>query len=180
MSLTESGTIFQMLIRPATAQDISAICEIENQEIEHGFANFALEPVSVEGRTRQFLEAEGQHPWFVAQEGKEIFGFARASAWKSRGAYMWSAEIGVYVKPGHQGKGIGKLLYAELFPAMEAVGIRTILAGIALPNDASVRLHESFGMERVGTLPCVGFKHGEWRDVGYWAKHLGSGPPSSC
>lgn len=167
-----------MRIRLATLDDLPAICAIENREIETGHANFGLTPVSLEQRSRQFLDAIGRHPWFVAEDGA-VRGFARASAWKARGAYAWTAEIGVYVVPDMHGRGIGKQLYAALFPAMEVAGLRTIVAGIALPNPASVKLHEAFGMNQVALLPKMGFKFGQWWDVGYWSKHLGDGEPSA-
>ncbi len=169
-----------MLIRFATEADIPAICEIENAEIDSSFANFGLDPVSAQAAMNQFLLAQGRHPWVTAEEDGSVVGFARASAWKSRGAYAWTAEVGVYVKQELRARGIGKLLYAQLFPAMERAGLRTIVAGIALPNPGSVKLHESFGMKHSGTLPSMGFKHGEWRDVGYWMVHLGAGPPNPC
>jgi phosphinothricin acetyltransferase len=166
-----------MLVRPAEVRDIAAICAIENAAIEETFVNFALEAVSLQERIADFERACGRYPWVVAEIQDAIVGFARGSSWKPKGAYAWTTEIGVYIDSDHRGRGIGRALYQELFPLLESAGLRTILAGIALPNPASVRLHEAFGMRHVGTLPQVGFKHGEWRDVGYWAKHLGEGAP---
>jgi len=160
-----------MIVRPATVADLEAIVAIENREIASGTAHFGTTPVTVEGALRAFEMAKGRHPWFVVEE-EQVVGFARCSTWKAREAYRQTVEVGVYVDPEAQGRGVGRTLYESLFPAMRECGIRTVLAGIALPNPASVRLHEAFGMEHVGTLPKVGFKFGQWIDVGYWALHF--------
>ena len=160
------------MVRPATVDDLAAIVRIENEAIDNGFAHFGSSHVTLDETRRAFELAHERYPWYVAEIDGAIVGFARCGPWKTREAYRWTTEVGVYVDPEWQGKGIGKALYQEIFPAMERAGFHTILAGIALPNDASIRLHESFGMTPIGTLPQVGFKLGEWRDVGYWAKTL--------
>lgn len=167
-----------MLIRPATFQDVPSICEIENHEIATGYAHFGLVPTPLEQRQSEFLANHEKYPWLVAESNGVVTGYARANPWKARGAYAWTAEIGVYVSEPNQGKGIGRSLYARLFPILEASGLRTIMAGIALPNPASVRLHESFGMKQVALMPKMGYKLGDWWDVGYWSLHFGEGPPT--
>jgi L-amino acid N-acyltransferase YncA len=160
-----------MIVRAATEADLPGMIEIENREIAEGLAHFGTEPVTLEQVRNSFGAAQGRHPWFVAAEGELIVGFARSGSHKVRESYRWTVEIGVYVRPEYQGQGVGNSLYASLFPALKEAGIRTVIAGIALPNPASVKLHESFGMEPVGTFPKVGFKRGHWIDVGYWALH---------
>jgi phosphinothricin acetyltransferase len=169
-----------MTVRRARDTDLVGVAAILNREIASNFAHFGTEPMTEE-RLHNELKAAGEKcPWFVAETADgRILGVARASPWKSRGGYAWTVEIGVYVAPDAQGKGIGTALYEALFPAMRRAGIRTVLAGIALPNDSSVRLHERFGMAHAGTLPKAGFKLGQWRDVGYWALHWGEGPPTA-
>ena len=162
-----------MLIRPATESDLPGILEIENREIKQNFAHFGQTPVSLEQCRSSYEGACGKYPWFVAERDGQVLGFARCGPWKARESYRLTTEVGVYVRADLQGQGIGKKLYAELFPAMKAMGLRTVLAGIAQPNPASNRLHELFGMQYVGTLPNVGFKHGRWISVGYWALHWG-------
>ncbi len=105
--------------------------------------------------------------------GERILGFAKASPWKSRCAYLWSAEVTVYVHPDHHGKGLGKALYGRLIPMLEAQGFHTIVGGITQPNEASVRLHEAFGLTQVALYPGIGWKFGRWHDVGYWQRILG-------
>lgn len=158
------------MVRPATDQDLSSIIRIENHAIETGFAHFGTEPVSREAATIAFEVAQGKHPWLVKELGGQVVAFARASLWKPRQAYQWTTEVGVYVDPNQQGKGFGKELYRVLFPELEERGFQTIVAGIALPNEPSVRLHEAFGMTHIGTFPNMGYKLGEWRSVGYWVK----------
>lgn len=183
-----------MHVRAAETEDIDAIAAILNREIAEGVAHFGAAPCDASDVRKDFESARrgvrfdagnnaacpaflARYPWVVAVEADEageqgVIGFARAGAWKTREAYAWSTEIGVYVRPGFHCRGVGTALYAALFPMLQAAGFRCILAGIALPNDASVRLHEAFGMTQAGVLPRVGFKFGVWRDVGYWAKTL--------
>ena len=160
-----------MLIRAATEADLPGIIEIENREILENFAHFGQTPTTLEQARSAFENARGKYPWVVAKDEDEIVGFSRCSPWKARESYRFTAEVGVYVRPECQGQGIGRKLYEQLFPAMRECGIRTVLAGIAQPNLASNRLHESFGMKFVGELPNVGFKQGRWISVGYWALH---------
>jgi L-amino acid N-acyltransferase YncA len=101
-----------------------------------------------------------------------LAGWAKIGAWNTREAYRLSVEASVFVHPEHLGKQVGSQLYDVLFPLIASMGYRTLLAGISLPNPASVALHEKFGMKKVGHLPEVGFKHGEWRDVGWWHTNL--------
>jgi phosphinothricin acetyltransferase len=165
-------------IRRATEPDLPAILARTNEEIVTGFAHFGTEPIAIEGLADQFRRESARYPWLVALEhpgevGEEerFLGFAKAGPWKSRGAYAWTVEIGVYVDVGARGRGVGRALYEALLPMLREAGFRTVIAGIALPNDASVRLHESIGMTRAGVLPQVGYKFGAWRDVGYWTLH---------
>ena len=160
-----------MLVREATEADLPSILDIENREILANVAHFGQTPVTLGQAKASFESARGKYPWFVAEAEGQIVGFARCGPWKARESYRFATEVGVYVVPERQGQGIGKALYKALFPAMRACGLRTVLAGIVQPNPASNRLHESFGMQYVGTLPNVGFKFGEWRSVGYWVLH---------
>ena len=102
----------------------------------------------------------------------DVIGFAKASPWKGRCAYAFAAEITVYIHHERLGRGIGRELYEPLFAILRAQGYRTLLAGITVPNDASVRLHETLGMKRVALLERVGWKFGKWHDVGYWQVDL--------
>ena len=111
-------------------------------------------------------------PWFVACEDDEVVGFAYASPHRSRAAYRWAVDVSVYVAAGLAGRGVGRALYGVLLPDLRAAGLVTAHAGITLPNEASVGLHESFGFVEVAHYPHVGFKHGAWHDVGWWQLRL--------
>ncbi len=154
-------------IRPAQAGDLPKILDILNREIEQGYAHFGTEPMSPADLESEFHD-RAPHPWLVAIEG-DVAGFAKASAWKNRGGYKKTCETGIYVLPEFKRRGIARALYQSLLKELEKADFHTILAGIALPNEASVVLHESLGFRHVGTLPEVGWKLGAWRDVGYWA-----------
>ncbi len=168
-----------LTVRPAEERDVASMLDITCREIREGVAHFGTRAPTIDEALAEY-GARGVYPWFAADlEGSGVVGFAKAGQWKSREAYHWTAEIGVYVRPEHHGVGIGRSLYAALFPAIVQVGLRTIIAGIALPNPASVRLHEAFGMRHAGTIPRAGYKHGRWLDVGYWVRHLGEGDPGS-
>ncbi len=118
-----------------------------------------------------------RHPWLVAEEAGALAGFAYAAPHRSRPAYRWTAEVSVYVAEGRRGRGVGRALYAALLPLLEAQNLRLALAGITLPNPASVALHEACGFQAVGIYRRVGFKAGAWRDVGWWARELGGERP---
>jgi len=156
------------IVRPVTLDDLPVILDILNREIREGIAHFGTEPLTIEDLAREFANATA-YPWFAAIHYESLVGFARANPWKSRGGYAKTCEVGLYVEPETQGQGVGVALYEQLLPSLQCLGFKTLLGGIALPNPASVRLHEKFGFSHVGTLPQVGWKFGAWRDVGYWA-----------
>jgi L-amino acid N-acyltransferase YncA len=112
------------------------------------------------------------HPWLVHERQGTVVGFAYASPHRERAAYRWAADVSVYVDAHHQGRGVGRALYEALFALLREQRIRIACAGITLPNDASVGLHESLGFERVGIYRAIGWKAGAWRDVGWWQLRL--------
>ena len=111
-------------------------------------------------------------PWLVAEREGRIVGYANARKWRPRSAYRFSAEVTVYVAPDCMRLGIGSRLYEELFPSLRARGIHAVMGGIALPNEASVALHEKLGFSKVAHFKEVGFKFNKWIDVGYWQRGL--------
>ncbi len=156
-------------IRLADFEDLSAILAISKWAAIHTAANFALEPESLESWQAEWRETQELYPYLVAVDHHNtIVGFAKAAPWKGRCDYTYSTEVTVYVHPDHHGQGIGKALYGRLIPTLKAQGYQSLLAGITQPNEASVRLHESFGFHRVALFERVGWKFGQWHDVGYW------------
>ncbi len=161
-----------MRVRPYSPDDAGAIASILNHEIEYGVAHFGSEPTTGEAVHAELAALPARYPSFVAEDDSGVLGFCKSSPWKLRGAYAWSVETSVYVRAGAHGRGVGKALYGELFAALRGLGYRTAIGGITLPNDASVALHEAMGMRPAARLPHMGFKHGAWHDVGYWAVDL--------
>jgi phosphinothricin acetyltransferase len=161
-----------MLIRAATIQDFDGIAEILNHYIRHTAIHFAYEPVAAAELREQWAHHRATYPFLVAEADGRVHGFAKAGAWRERTAYAWTPECGVYVTADRQRKGVGRALYARLFEIMRVQGFHSVIAGIALPNDASVRLHEAFGFIAVGRVARAGWKHGRWHDVGFWQKDL--------
>ena len=113
------------------------------------------------------------HVWLVAERDGKVVGYAYGGAHRPRGAYRWSTEVSAYVDRSAQRAGIGRRLYTELFARLEAGGFRLLVAGITLPNDASVGIHEAMGFRPVGVYHNVGWKAGRWWDVGWWERDLG-------
>ncbi len=120
---------------------------------------------------RRIAEYGASHAWLVAEVGGELAGYAYGSPHRSRAAYASSCDVAVYVDPAHARKGIGRALYAELLARL-ADHHHAAFAGIALPNEASIGLHEAMGFTPVGIYREVGWKMGGWRDVGWWQRLL--------
>jgi L-amino acid N-acyltransferase YncA len=116
------------------------------------------------------------HPWLVAEIDGEVVGYAYGSRHHERAAYRWTADVTVYISTAHHRRGIGRALYGALFPLLERQGIYEVCAGVTLPNDASVGLHESLGFAPIGVYRNVAFKFGQWYSVGWWQMSLRSRP----
>lgn len=155
--------------RPVTLEDAAAIAQIYNYYVTDTIITFEEEPVSEQEIRNRINEVRAAGlPWLVAEQGGDILGYAYASKWKGRAGYRFAVEVTVYLSHDHVGRGAGSLLYAELLKQLKAAGIRTAIGGIALPNDASVRVHEKFGFEKVAHFKENGIKFERWIDVGYW------------
>ena len=117
-----------------------------------------------------------RHAWLVLEDDGRVVGYAYGSTFNARAAYDWSTSVSVYTEPGRRRSGAGRALYAALFDRLAARGDLTALAGVALPNEASVGLHTAMGFEPVGTYRRVGWKLGRWHDVTWFQRPLGDGP----
>lgn len=171
-----------MTIRPADpARDAAACAAIYAPNVESTPISFELVAPDAAEFARRIEKYAATHQFLVAEEGGEVVGYAYACRWRERSAYDWSVEVSVYVDPAHHGRGVGRALYAELFDRLRAQGFRSAVAGITLPNPASIGLHESMGFEPIGALRDIGWKNGGWHDVGYWQLALApdaEDPPS--
>ncbi len=128
-------------------------------------------PSAVE-MARRMMQHRSTHPFLLLREGGERVAYAYAGPHRSRAAYQWSVEVSVYVHRDHHRRGFGRLLYETLFALLRRQGYQRVYAGITLPNPGSVGLHEAMGMRPVGVYERVGFKAGQWHDVGWWQADL--------
>jgi L-amino acid N-acyltransferase YncA len=162
-----------MTIRTATPDDADAIAAIYSPVVANTTISFELVPPSA-GEMRQRIVSTLQRlPWLVSVDAHgDVEGYVYASRHRDRPAYQWSVDTSAYVREGSRGKGVGSRLYERLFTELAALGYFHAFAGIALPNAASVGLHEALGFEAIGVYRSVGFKMGAWRDVGWWQKTL--------
>ena len=154
-----------LTIRKAAMEDLAAITEIYNEAILKTVATFDTEPKTVEQQKSWFESHGSKHPILVAEQDSTIVGWASLSKWSDRCAYSDTAELSVYVKEELRGRGIGKKLMREILDQGQKVGLHTVVARIAESNEVSVRLHEAFGFEHVGTMKEVGRKFGKLLDV---------------
>ncbi|WP_448569912.1 N-acetyltransferase family protein [Thalassotalea ganghwensis] len=154
----------------ATESDAKDIAEIYNHYIEHTVVTFEETPIDAREIVNRInkVNASGLI-WVVAKNKQgETLGYAYATKWRERFSYRYSVEVTVYLNRQFQGRGIGSLLYQTLFNELKVKGIHVAIAGITLPNEASVKLHEKFGMIKVAHFNEVGLKFDQWQDVGYW------------
>jgi L-amino acid N-acyltransferase YncA len=166
-----------MELRPCNANDLPEICDIYNHYIANTTITFEEEAISVEELGSRVSSYTRSHPWLVCVVDKAVVGYAYARKWHERSAYRHSVEATVYIKHTETGKGYGRALYQKLFHDLEKLDCHVILGGIALPNEPSVRLHEYFGFTKVAHFHEVGWKFGQWVDVGYWQKTLAKAQP---
>lgn len=163
-------------VRTAEVKDAAAIAAIYNHYILHSVISFEEEVVSVEEMTCRITAIADKFPWLVCEtkqdNEKAIVGYAYACPYKSRSAYRHTVETTIYLSAQHCGQGIGSNLYETLFNRLNKMDFHTAISAIALPNRASVRLHERFGFSKVGELQEIGYKYDKWIDVGYWQKDL--------
>jgi L-amino acid N-acyltransferase YncA len=168
-------------IRPADPERDAATCaEIYAPSVESTPISFETVPPDAAEFSRRIAKYAATHRFLIAEEDGEVLGYAYACRWAERPAYDWSVETSIYVAAGQQGNGVGRALYAGLFERLRAQGFRIAVAGITLPNPASIGLHESMGFEPIGALRDIGWKEDGWRDVGFWQlslQPLGEGTP---
>lgn len=162
-----------LLVRPAAEGDLEAVGEIYNHYVRTSHATFDIEPKDL-AWGRRWLEAHAneRHRALVAVREGRVVGFATSGRYRERAAYDSSVETSVYVAPGSTGLGIGAELYAQLLAGLSGQGVHRALAGIALPNDASVRLHVRFGFQRIALFTEQGRKFNRYWDVAWYERPI--------
>ncbi len=161
------------MIRDVQPSDAEAIARIYNFYVLNTVVTFeekAISPSEMVGRIKDVQNLN--YPWLILEQDQAVLGYAYASPWKTRSAYRFTAECTIYLKNGCGGQGLGTQLYAQLFARLKAGGFHAVIGVIALPNPASVALHERYGMKKAAHFAEVGWKFDKWIDVGYWEKLL--------
>ncbi|GDX82102.1 N-acetyltransferase [Deltaproteobacteria bacterium] len=161
-----------MHIRPVHADDFDAIAALTNVYILQTTIHFGAEPVSGAELGAEWEKSRERHPFVVAHIDGQLAGFAKTTTFRTRAAYARTAEVGVYVHPDFHRRGVARGLYGALLEVCRDGRFEVLVAGIALPNAASVALHEAFGFFPVGVFHRIGFKFGSYHDVGFWELRL--------
>ena len=164
-----------MIIRPTEAPDFPHVARLTNVYIRTSAIHFGDRDQSPEELRALWRDARATHPWYTAEVDGRFAGYAKSGAWRERAAYRRTAETAIYVEESARRTGVGRALYAALIDDLRARGFHTIVAGVTLPNEASVRFHESLGFRYVATFSEVGRKFDRWHDVGFWQLMLGDG-----
>lgn len=164
-----------MLIRPARDDDFPAIAALTSAYIASTSIHFGYQPVSAAELRDAWVKSRDLYPFLVAEDPAahpssppRFAGYAKAGRWRERDAYAWTAELGVYVAPDRHRRGVGRALYLALIDACRQRGFHTLVGGITLPNEPSIRLHEACGFTHAGTFRQVGWKFDAWHDVAFY------------
>jgi phosphinothricin acetyltransferase len=159
-------------IRLATPGDAAAIAAIYGPYCEASAVSFETAAPSADEMAARMDGVLAERPWLVLDHDGDVAGYAYASRHRDRAAYSWAVDTAVYVAPAFHRQGVGRALYTTLFALLRQQGYFRACAGVTLPNEASVRLHESVGFRHVGTYLRIGFKLGAWRDVSWYQADL--------
>ena len=167
-------------VRPARAVDAAACAALYAPYVTGTAITFEAAPPSEAEMAQRIAHVARAHAWLVLEDGGRVVGYAYAGPFNVRAAYRWACEVSVYLELGRRRTGGGRMLYEALLAVLEERGYRVAVAGMTLPNDASVGLHRAMGFEPVGTFRRIGYKHGAWHDVAWTQRELlaGDEPPA--
>ncbi|HYT13014.1 MAG TPA: GNAT family N-acetyltransferase [Candidatus Nitrosopolaris sp.] len=167
----------KIAVRQATERDLAQLNDIYNRYVVETHFTFDIEPMTLDARREWFMHhsSAGRHRVVVGLSDSAVIGYACSSRWRPKPAYETSVETSIYVAPDAVGRGIGTRLYEELFKQLQGEDVHRAYAGIALPNQASIALHERFGFKRVAHFTEQGRKFDRYWDVGFYEKPLGGG-----
>lgn len=170
--------ISTLTVRDASAADAAACAEIYAPYVTETAISFETEPPAPETMRARIEAALREYAWLVLEDGGEVVGYAYGGPYKERAAYRRSCEVSIYLKMSLRRTGGGRLLYATLFERLAARGYSTAVAGVALPNAASVGIHTSMGFELVGVFRKIGWKNDAWHDVAWYQRSLSDPAPT--
>jgi phosphinothricin acetyltransferase len=159
-------------IRPVALADAAAIAAIYHPYVTDTVITFELDPPDAAEMRRRIETVTATHPWLVAEHEGAVVGYAFGSTYRSRAAYRWVAETGIYLSADAHGLGLGRTLYEALLDALSARGFVAAMGVMTAGNPASTALHERLDFFHAGTQPGIGFKHGAWHDVVFWQRDL--------
>jgi len=167
-------------IRDASERDAEACAAIYAPYVTDTTISFETDPPPPAEMAERIATAVRTHAWVVIESDGRVVGYAYGGPYKSRPAYRWSCEVSVYLERGRRRTGGGRALYDALFTRLAERGFRTAVAGMTLPNDASVGLHRAMGFEPVGTYRRIGWKNDTWHDVAWTQRTIATGqdPPA--
>lgn len=165
-------TIGPGAVRDAVPADAARCAGIYAPYVRDTAISFETAAPSAEEMAERIAAAQRDHAWLVLEDEGVVTGYAYAGPFMSRAAYRWSASVSVYLDGARRGAGGGRALYTSLLERLTERGMRTVLAGVALPNDASEGLHRALGFVPAGTYRRVGWKQGRWHDVAWYQKDL--------
>ncbi|WP_354700130.1 Phosphinothricin N-acetyltransferase [Paraconexibacter sp. AEG42_29] len=168
-------------IRSATVDDAAGCAAVYAPYVRDTAVTFEVDPPSAKVVAGRIAASLAAHAWLVLEDAGRVTGFAYGCPHRERPAYRWACDVSVYLEPGRRRTGAGRALYEALLPRLAERGLRTAVAGITLPNDASIGLHRALGFEPVGTYRAIGYKLGAWHDVAWLQRPLGtagSDPPA--
>lgn len=164
-------------VRIANEDDAEAVAGVYAPYVRDTAISFEELAPSTDEMRRRIRTTLATHPFLVFEDRGAVVAYACATPHGERAAYRWSVDVAIYAAPEVHGRGVGRALYTRLFEILERQGLHAAYAGITLPNEKSVGLHEAMGFRRIGTYLEAGFKFGAWRDVGWWGRPIGEGPP---
>ena len=163
-------------IRLTTAADADQISSIYAPFVTRTAITFEVDVPTADEMERRIADTMEAMPWLVCERDREVLGYAYAVSHRKRAAYQWSVESSVYIREHYHRRGIGRALYSALFKILKLQRFCNVYGGVTLPNPASVCLHETFGFEKIGVYPAIGYKFGAWHDVGWWHLRLRDRP----
>jgi phosphinothricin acetyltransferase len=163
-------------VRSASTADAEACAAIYAPYVTETAITFETDPPSTAEMAKRISAASHSHAWVVIEDDGRVVGYAYGAPFNPRAAYRWSCEVSVYVELHRRRTGAGRMLYEALFDRLTKRGFRMTVAGMTLPNDASVGLHRAMGFEPVGVYKRIGYKHAAWHDVAWTQRPLAREP----